>query len=73
MASFTLTIPDTIVGTVTECLCKAGGFPATGDLTIDTPNAKLAVIAWITTTVQNVQTAEAIVAPPVIAPISGLS
>jgi hypothetical protein len=72
MASFTLTIPDAIVGTVTECLCKAGGFVPTGNATTDTANAKAAVIAWITQTVQNVQASElAPPAPP--APISGLS
>lgn len=64
--SFTLNIPSDQVTTVTEALCKAGGFAEVSEA-----NAKQAVITWIVQTVQNVNTPAPVpVVPP---PITGLS
>lgn len=65
---FVLNIPTDLIPTVTECLCAAGGYAEVSE-----DNAKQAAIDWITSTVQNVQAAQAAVPPPPPAPITGLS
>lgn len=65
---FVLNIPSDLVPAVTAALCAAGGFDVVSEA-----NAKQAVIDLIVRTVQNVQTAQAMTPPLVIAPITGLS